>query len=368
MKNKIKILANITLTLMIFITLNAKIVLITQASSDGKMPVFVNGKFVSITKGKVNKDKVKKGDTFQYSFTIMNTGLDELQYRDYTMSFLEAQNIRIVELVWQSPKKQSIIHRYTGKYDQKTKTYKISGKIKINKGMQQGKWKLESIAMYSLNVYDLGDDDFDSGYANIYNTNARNKHVADKYSEFVDLSFADFTVSGTGKKVDKEGPTISAKSLKLSKKVLKKETKSKFSVKVKDQSGMIRSVTCAWMFYGKKYDKYGEEYSFKMKYNKKKKVYEYKIPVSLWEKKAKLKRIVLEDYYGNKRGYYWDDGVREYWSSEKMDEVKKKKKKEFISSWGEDFNGKSKSYSLKKKDKKVFNSMVITRKKKYIKK
>ncbi len=360
MKNNIKAMG--TIMAMVFMVLCKQTILSTQAASVAKIETPEGKQFATITKKQINKNKVKKGDTLQYSFTIKDNGIENID--EYIEDFFgSCKEFRQVQLIWESPKKQAIKKIYSKAYNEKTKTFKISDKIKISKGMQQGRWKLSSILIYS----DGGED---SESVALYNSNMKwEKYMyLDNINEFVDLSFADFTVRGTGKKVDKEGPTISAKSLKLSKKVLKKGTKSKFSVKVKDQSGMIRSVTCDWMFYGKKYDKYGEEYSLEMKYDKKKKVYECKIPVSLWEKKAKLKRIVLEDYYGNKRTYYWDDGVREYWSNKIMDDVKRKEEKESIGSWGKDFNGKLKTYSLKKKDKKVFNSMVITRMKKYIKK
>ncbi len=360
MKNNIKTM--VTIMAMVLMVLCKQSILSTQAASVAKIETPEGKQFATITKGHLNKNKVKKGDTLKYSFTIKDNGIENID--EYMHSFFSScKEGQEVWFEWQSPKKQCIRKIYSEIYDTKTETFKISDKIKIPKGMEQGRWKLSAIVILSA-----GGEDAENVV--IYNSNMKwGKYMyLDNTSEFVDLSFADFTVRGTGKKVDKEGPTISAKSLKLSKKVLKKGTKSKFSVKVKDQSGMIRSVTCDWMFYGKKYDKYGEEYSLEMKYDKKKKVYECKIPVSLWEKKAKLKRIVLEDYYGNKRTYYWDDGVREYWSNKIMDDVKRKEEKESIGSWGKDFNGKLKTYSLKKKDKKVFNSMVITRTKKYIKK
>ena len=370
-KRKNKIFAKIILTAMIFMMLCAGSALSTQAASNGKPLTFINGKFVNITKGKVNKNNVKKGDTFQYSFTIKNTGLDKLPDDEDTTSFLEAEDIHVVELVWQSPKKQSIVHRYMGKYNRKTKTYKISGKIKINKGMQQGTWKLESIAMYSVNVYDMGDSDFYSAYAYIYNTKAWNKYVVDEYSEYMDLSFADFTVKGTGKKLDKEGPTLSMKSLKLSKKTLKKGLNSKFSLKANDKSGMIRKVTCGWLYYGVGLynDRNGEIEECEMKYNQKKKTYECYVGLWLNDRKAKLNYIILEDCYGNKRTYYWDDGGKELYSKKKkIFYWSEKGGKEKLSSWGIDFNDKYKKYSLKKKDKKALKEMVITRKKKYLKK
>ncbi len=308
-----------------------------------------NKQFATIAKGMVNKKRVKKGDTLKFSFTITDNGIEKIN--EYLKDdFDDNKEFREVEFRWQSQKKQTISKIYCGTYNRKTETFKISDKIKISKGMQQGLWKLQAIIIYSGSVY--GED----GSESVVICNSAVKKNEETYlnsiKEFVDLSFADFTVKGTGKKLDKEGPAISTKSLKLSKRVLKKGTFSKFSVKVKEQSGMIYRMTCQWTYYGKYGDPDGEEIVYEMKYNKKKKVYECYIPMDLSDWKAKLRFIDLQDCYGNERQYYWHDD----------------KEEKAISSWGRDFNGKYKKYSLKKKDKKALKEMVITRKKKYIKK
>ena len=263
-------------------------------------------------------------------------------------SFLSDKESREVVLVWQSSKKQKIKKIYSGKYNKKTKQFKISDKIKIPKGMQTGGWKLSTIVIYSGGVYDEEPE-----AVCIYNSNMKwsKESYLDKANEYVDLSFADFEVRGTGKKIDKDGPSILTKSLKLSKKTLKKGMQSNFSVKVSDKSGMIKRVRCTWVSYDAKGKKDEDYEKYEMKYNKKKKAYECDIQMSLSVQKAKLREIELEDCYGNRRLYYWNDSEG----------------KEYIGSYGGyNLYEITKTYSLKKKDKKMIKSMVITRKKKYL--
>lgn len=331
-----------------------------------------NEQFATITKGKINKKKVKKGDTLKFSFTITNKGLEKIK-SDYHWDaglFSDTKEIGEVCLIWQSSKKQSIQKVYSWKYNKKTKQFKISDKMKIPKGMQQGQWKIREIHVSAGLLSTSEEGDFER--IHIYNTNiARNKKDdhPEELSEYIDLSFADFTVRGTGKKIDKEGPVISMKSLKLSKKMLKKGTDSKFSLKVNDKSGMIRKVSCEWIYYvhGVYSANNGEKETYEMNYNKKKKTYECYVYMDLEHRKAKLSYIELEDYYGNKRAYYWEDGGKECYSKKEGWYWSEKGGKEKLGSWERDFNDRYKKYSLKKKDKKALKEMVITRKKKYIK-
>lgn len=298
--------------------------------------------FAIVTKGRINKKKLKKGDTLKISLIIKDKLLEKIEneyIRDY---FLSDEESREVVLVWQSSKKQEIEKIYSGKYNKKTKQFKISDKIKIPKGMQTGKWKLSTIAIYSGGVYDEEQE-----AVGIYNANMKwsKESYLDKTNEYVDLSFADFEVRGTGKKLDKDGPSILIKSLKLSKKTLKKGIYSKFSLKASDKSGMIKRVRCTWASYNAK-GKEDEEHEFyEMKYNKKKKAYECIVIAYL--STTKLREIELEDCYGNRRVYYWSG----------------KKGKEYVGSYGGyNLYEITKTYSLKKKDKKAIKSMVITKK------
>ncbi len=307
-------------------------------------------RFAVVTKGKINKKKLKKDNTLKFNFTIKDEGIEKVGDEYIQDLFSTGKEYREILVVWQSSKKQSIQKIYSGKYNKKTKQFKISDKIKIPKGMQAGKWRLSRIVIYSGGIY--SEDDSES--VGIYNSNMKwtQESYLDKTNEFVDLSFGDFEVRGTGKKLDKKGPSISAKTLKLSKKLLKTGTKSRFSVKISDESNMLYRVLCQWVSYGSEiYGEGGDETLYEMKYNKKKKMFECNVQMFQNEKKARLRNIILEDCYGNKRYYYWSNEGG----------------KEKIETYGYDFNEKYKTYSLKKKDKKALKEMMITRKKKYIK-
>ncbi len=296
--------------------------------------------FATITKRKVNKKNVKPGDFFKYSFTITNTGLEKIVYDYDIIPFSETKKIHEVILVWQSPKKQSIECSYTGKYNKKTKTFQISDKIKIQKGMQEGTWKLKSIILSAY--HDVGEDDYYSASAKIYNSKIKNDCDNSDSNIMMDLSFADFRVRGTGKKLDREGPTVSPKGFNLSKKSISTKQKSKFTLKVRDKS-KIKSVECVWAVYENGY-KDPDYIRSKMKYNKKRKIYEYNVKLQKKDKKAKLIGIYLKDIYDNYRDYRIDNGKAK--------------------SLKDDFYGKHKNYLLGKKFKKVFSNMIVTNKKK----
>ena len=55
--------------------------------------------------------------------------------------------------------------------------------------------------------------------AGIYNSKINNSCDNVDSNLIMDLSFADFTVRETGKKLDREAPTVSPKAFKLSKKM-----------------------------------------------------------------------------------------------------------------------------------------------------
>ena len=99
---------------------------------------------------------------------------------------------------------------------------------------------------------------------------------------------------------------------------------------------------CVWAVYEKGY-KDPDYIRGKMKYNKKKKVYEYNLKLQKKDNKAELYGIYVTDIYNNYRDYRIESG-----------HVKSLKK---------DFYGKYKNDSLGKKYKKAFSNMVVTKKK-----
>lgn len=334
MKNKIKYVSLVVVSFILLFTTT------TMAAQTSEQTSVTQQQSFAKVKGKVNKSNVKKGDTFKYSITITNTGLEKLFFEEYDIiPFSETKEIGEVVLVWQSSGKQTMEYSYTGKYNKKTKKFKITDEIKITKGMQQGTWKLKKIILFSDESYT--EDDCMPAFARIYNKNIVKKtedNSSDNYEKYVDLSFADFTVRGTGKKIDKSGPTISPKSMKLSKKTMKENQKSKFSVKVTDQ-GKIKEVICNW-------ETRSWNTLYTMKYNKKKKVYECNVAFEGADK-MKLHSIRVTDIYGNCRDY-----------SDDSDGGFKK-----IRSTNRDFNGKYKHYKMSDTYKKAFKRMVVKKKK-----
>jgi len=252
---------------------------------------------VTVTDVKFNGDTFYAGDTLKYSFVIEDVGIDKfVKEYGYDWSFeytKKSKGVKTIHVCWASSVGQGVVvsHKWTGT-NTKNPRIKIEGELPIKKGMSPGQWKLKYIQLVidedsNLEIVDVDEDDYS---------------FVLKY----DFIGTDFLVKGT--KADVQAPTIKLNSLKLSKRRIKKNQKSKFSVKVKDDSD-IQEVTCEfglfkWGNDTKQYDKmfYGT-----MKYNKKKKRYEYNVKYNTKKyKKAQLIRVVAEDEFGNRKGNYGD--------------------------------------------------------------
>ena len=256
---------------------------------------------IAISDFKMNKNEAKPNDTIEYSFTIEDVEIKEFLNKygeQYYDCYPEYYGVSEVTLCWKSPKKQTIYHTYTWKAVDgwNTKKLKIEGTIPVKKGMQTGEWHLANI-FFDAGIDGEGFYVFDNRYS-INDKNPRRPHP------LMDLSMADFKVSGTGK-ADNKAPTIDLKSLKLSKRYVKKNQKTTFSLKVKDQS-KIAKVECYWGLYAD--DNKGKDYdwndTYKMKYNKKTKKYQY--TTELVYKKMQLVAIKVTDIYGNEKLYDGD--------------------------------------------------------------
>lgn len=171
--------------------------------------------------------------------------------------------------MWESPDgKQRTVREYKWEETKVGNKHIIKDKIKINKGRTPGTWRISGIWIWSALMEDDGET--------LYIANATTGVTKEDYT-YTDMSALDFTVEGT--KADRKAPKASYKSMKLSKKKVKKNEKVKFSVKVTDQS-QIKSVSCRWNYAPdrtKKHDEYYAEevyYDYEMKYNKKTKAYE----------------------------------------------------------------------------------------------
>ena len=202
---------------------------------------------ITISDFKMNTHSAKSGDKVQYSFTINDVSIKEFlnKYGEMYECFPEYYGVNSVTLYWVSTGKQSIVHTYKWENNKgwNTESLKVSGKISVQKGMQTGEWHLAKM------FFEVGADE--EGFIITDDRHSVNDKYPESPNPLMDLSMADFTVSGTGK-VDHKAPTIDLKSLKVSKRYIKKNQKSTFSVKVKDQS-TIKEVKGTWSFYKKGY-------------------------------------------------------------------------------------------------------------------
>ncbi len=260
----------------------------------------------TISDFKINSKIVNPGDNISYSFILTETEL-KASSEKYKDGFYDIPESFDVLVYWKSPKKsgtenrpswrevrQEVVHtfRWKGTSADK-KTLKVSGTIPVMKGMQSGTWFIDQIECYFS----------ESSALLLLN---KDKYLKPEFGESIlmDFSMADFTVTGTGR-ADYKAPTIDLKSLKRTKRYVKKNQTSRFYVKVKDQS-KIKAVECSWRLYEKgDYGKEGDwNRDYKMTYNKKKKRYQCSIKLNKKEyRKAMLDCIYVQDIYGNEAYY-----------------------------------------------------------------
>lgn len=248
------------------------------------VPVSAKTKNVAfITNGKISKKSAKPGDVLRYRFKVTDNGITK------TDSGVFNEGIEMVRITWCSEKeKQRIQKEYPwDKFGKHKRSINISGKIKIRKGMQPGKWRISSIAFVSF-----GGEDSEEVY--VHNRKVRGK------AGNLDLSFADFKVRSKAK-ADTSAPVLDMDSLKVTNRY--GGGKRKLRIKVKDQSP-IQYVNCFWSIKEKGIGQTGYE-EYVMKYNKKQKCYE----CSLWNGSGKEEYMDLDgievcDIYGNAYIYY----------------------------------------------------------------
>lgn len=251
---------------------------------------------ITVTNVKLNGETFHAGDTLKYSFVIEDVGIDEFVKKygeDWNFSYTKKnKGVHTVYACWKSSVGQTIFvtHKWKGTNNKNPKLT-AKGEIPIKEGMRSGKWRLVFIEL---------DMDTDS-YLVIEDVDT-NDYSDMKY----DFVGTEFLVEGT--KADVQAPSIKWNSLKLSKRAVKKNQKSKFSVKIKDKSD-IEEVSCSFGLFKsgnntKDYDKviYGT-----MKYNKKKKRYEYNVKFDTTKyRKAQLLEIEVRDEFGNWKRYGGD--------------------------------------------------------------
>lgn len=243
--------------------------------------------FAKISDCHINKKTVKQGDTFKYSFQIKTNNMKKnsrLSSVDYVVVRWESASGQYIDV------KQEWNRKKYGKFPS---VIPISGKIKIRKGMEKGKWKLRFVAY----VMDAGED---SEYQKIFNKKTMyNGEKLTSGNIAQDLSCFNFKVKKKAK-ADWEAPVLDMDSLLLEEK--DKEGHYKFSLKVQDASP-IKYVTCFW--HATEMGEVFDRLEILMKYNKKKKRYEASISnlMGSGNTYTKLTRIRICDIYGNEVTY-----------------------------------------------------------------
>ncbi|MDE6433132.1 MAG: hypothetical protein K2L07_02745 [Lachnospiraceae bacterium] len=258
---------------------------------------------------KISSKTAKPGDNISYSFILAETGLKEFseKYGQKFGIYDKDPQIFDITIYWRSPRKpgtenrswyegiiqQEVVHTFDWQKVGAEKKLKVSGTIPIMKGMQSGTWVIDQIECY------ISED------SSLLLIN-KDKYLQSEHggSILMDFSMADFTVTGTGR-ADYKAPTIDIKSLKRTKRYVKKNQSSIFYVKVKDES-KIKEVGCSWELYEKgNYGKEGDwDRDYKMTYNKKKKRYQCSVKLNKKEyRKAMLRCIYVKDIYGNEAYY-----------------------------------------------------------------
>ncbi len=227
-----------------------------------------------IQDGKISAAQLQKGDTLQYSFSVKNTQITSPVFGS-----------TVVRITWSSEGGQTIIQDI----EKLSKDNTFHGELKIEEGMQPGKWKIDNILFPNPRPYVKVTSlmqEWDG--IKVLGQGGSLTSVVD------DLSFSEFTVQGT--KADGKAPVVRKKSVTLAKKAVKKKEKTKLYVKASDKSPM-RYVSCVWRNTATKELLYGD-----MNYNRKKGRYEYTLSASKIGKKGKLRLICVEacDKYGNK--------------------------------------------------------------------
>lgn len=224
--------------------------------------------------GKISAAQLQKGDTLQYSFDTKNTHIKS-----------PAFGSAVARVTWRSEGRQTIVQDI-----ERSSTDNIfRGELKIEEGMQPGKWKIDNISFPALYPYVKATSLMQEWEGvKVRGQGGAHTDVVD------DLSFSEFTVQGT--KADGKAPAVRKRSITLTQKAVKKKEKAKLYVKASDKSPM-RYVACVWKNTVTKELLYGD-----MNYNRKKGRYEYTLSASKIGKKGKLRLICVEacDKYGNK--------------------------------------------------------------------
>lgn len=165
-----------------------------------------------ISNGRISAGQVQKGDTLHYQFTVRNTQVLSPLF----------STAKIMRIVWTSEGKQTIVQDIKNRGNGRS----YSEELKIEEGMEPGKWKISSILFLDpqKKIPDISEE-------------KGSLRISEQTKDVVaDLSFSEFMVKGT--KADRKAPTVRTKSMGLTKKRLKNNGKVKFFLKASDKSSL----------------------------------------------------------------------------------------------------------------------------------
>ena len=286
-------------TISVFMLLCVLVISGTNCYAAKKNNVNVKTSFAIISDAKFNKKKLKKNNTFNYSFKISLRDSFDYESEDLRYAaFDRTAPYYYVTVCWKSSKAQQITQTFKWKSSKKKNT--IKGEIPVYTGMQTGKWRLDYIQ-----IRDSSPNEEDSTDAKLYISHGgKRKQKLDDSSGYAyrDLSFANFTVKGK-RKADKKAPAFNTESLFLSKNEVKSGEEVTFSVNVKDASE-VQMVTATWIVTSN-YSNHVTEWDLNqaLKYNKRTKRYECKLVLNDADLQVRLVDIYTQDIYGNSKLY-----------------------------------------------------------------
>ena len=135
-----------------------------------------------ISNGRISAAQVQKGDTLYYQFTVQNTQVQSPMF----------STAKILRIVWISEGKQTIVQDIKNRGNGSS----YSEELKIEEGMEPGKWKISSILFLDpqKRIPDISEE-------------KGSLRISEQTKDVVtDLSFSEFMVKGT--KADRKAPTV----------------------------------------------------------------------------------------------------------------------------------------------------------------
>lgn len=266
--------------------------------------------FATVSDIRISKKKAKPGEEVRYKFTIKAPKITAYQECEYGVDH--------IFLIWRSQKKPYQELKMSIPWDNGSKRHKanlrVSGKIKIRKGMNAGKWQLAGI------YFNYNEPETEDGNNSLYIRHRKNANYKKKRDNeiLMDLSAASFQVRSKAS-ADHQAPVVEQSGVTFAK---NKKNQWILGIRVSDKSP-LKSVSCVWEDRTLKGVESQESYTeYNLKYNKKTKLYEAAIPVPLKDSLTKesvfsqLLQIKAADIYGNEVSYFVNVGNRQRFAKE----------------------------------------------------